>query len=32
MIDAVMNGPTPNIPIDRLDKPPPEKIFKKPKN
>ena len=32
MIEEVIYGPTPNMMIERLDKPPPEKIFKMPKN
>ena len=32
MIDAVMYGPTPNITIDRLANPPPEKMLRSPKN
>ena len=32
MIEAVMKGPTPSITIERLDRPPPEKMFRNPKN
>ena len=32
MIEAVMKGPTPNMTMDRLERPPPEKMFRKPKN
>ena len=31
-MEAVMYGPTPNITMERLERPPPEKIFKSPKN
>ena len=32
MMDAVINGPTPSITMDRLEIPPPEKMLRKPKN
>ena len=32
MMEAVMNGPTPSMTMDRLERPPPEKMFRKPKN
>src|SRR3989338_4419513 len=32
IIDAVMNGETPIIMMERLEKPPPEKTFKRPRN
>src|SRR3989344_7094409 len=32
MIEEVMYGPAPSITIERLESPPPEKIFKRPKN
>ena len=32
IIEPVINGPTPSIIIERLDKPPPEKMLSKPKN
>ena len=32
MIEPVMYGPTPSMIIERLESPPPEKIFKIPKN
>jgi hypothetical protein len=32
IIEAVMYGPTPSITIERVESPPPEKIFKRPKN
>ena len=32
MMEAVINGPTPNMTIERLESPPPENMFRKPKN
>ena len=32
MIEAVMYGPTPSMTIERFDRPPPEKMFRMPKN
>ena len=32
MIDAVINGPTPSITIERLANPPPENMFRRPRN
>jgi hypothetical protein len=32
MIEAVINGPTPRSTIDKLVSPPPEKMFRNPKN